>query len=233
MKFKLKMNSNNIAILLCIGFSILAKISFSQNAVSCGQEIIMQQIRQNNPSVFDEAENKFNKYIQSVNNLKPKSGNAAGRFMDNGSDYYIIPVVVHIIHNGEQLGTGTNISYAQIRSQIDALNAAFSNYDPSANYLQNNVSSQYNNPARRGPNGVDTRIRFCLAGNLGTISPNGIHSTNEPGVIRYNNTTVSSNHISQSGQLTLMNLTNPGSGILSSQNYFIWFLLIVLCGVEG
>jgi hypothetical protein len=31
-------------------------------------------------------------------------------------------VVVHIIHKGEPIGTGTNISIAQIQSQIDALN---------------------------------------------------------------------------------------------------------------
>src|SRR5436190_11716860 len=35
---------------------------------------------------------------------------------------YTIPVVVHVIHNNEALGTGTNISDAQIVSQIDVLN---------------------------------------------------------------------------------------------------------------
>ncbi len=35
---------------------------------------------------------------------------------------YTIPVVVHVIHNGEAVGTGTNISDAQIQSQIDVLN---------------------------------------------------------------------------------------------------------------
>ncbi|MCW5912691.1 MAG: hypothetical protein KIT62_16600, partial [Cyclobacteriaceae bacterium] len=31
---------------------------------------------------------------------------------------YTIPVVVHIIHNGEPIGTGTNISDNQVLSQI-------------------------------------------------------------------------------------------------------------------
>jgi hypothetical protein len=35
---------------------------------------------------------------------------------------YTIPVVVHIIHNGEPVGTGTNLSDAQVFSQIDVLN---------------------------------------------------------------------------------------------------------------
>jgi hypothetical protein len=35
---------------------------------------------------------------------------------------YQVPVVVHIIHNGETVGSGTNISDAQILSQISVLN---------------------------------------------------------------------------------------------------------------
>lgn len=39
-----------------------------------------------------------------------------------GSPTYTIPVVVHIIHNGEPVGTGANISDAQVNSQITVLN---------------------------------------------------------------------------------------------------------------
>ncbi len=38
---------------------------------------------------------------------------------------YEIPIVVHVIHNGEAVGTGTNISDAQILSQITVLNNDF------------------------------------------------------------------------------------------------------------
>ena len=38
---------------------------------------------------------------------------------------YTIPVVVHVIHNGEPIGSGTNISEAQIQSQINVLNKDF------------------------------------------------------------------------------------------------------------
>lgn len=38
---------------------------------------------------------------------------------------YTIPVVVHVIHNGEAIGTGTNISNNQIISQINAMNKDF------------------------------------------------------------------------------------------------------------
>ena len=36
-----------------------------------------------------------------------------------------IPVVVHVIHNGEAVGSGSNISDAQIASQIKVLNNDF------------------------------------------------------------------------------------------------------------
>ncbi|MEQ8424598.1 MAG: hypothetical protein RIA63_07795, partial [Cyclobacteriaceae bacterium] len=38
---------------------------------------------------------------------------------------YVIPIVFHIIHNGEPIGTGTNISDEQIISQINVLNKDF------------------------------------------------------------------------------------------------------------
>jgi hypothetical protein len=38
---------------------------------------------------------------------------------------FVIPVVVHVVHNGEDIGTAANISNAQIFSQIDVLNEDF------------------------------------------------------------------------------------------------------------
>lgn len=38
---------------------------------------------------------------------------------------YVIPVVVHIIHNGEPIGSGLNLSDAQIQSQINVMNKDF------------------------------------------------------------------------------------------------------------
>ena len=33
-----------------------------------------------------------------------------------------IPVIVHVVHNGQAVGSGPNISRAKVQSQIDALN---------------------------------------------------------------------------------------------------------------
>lgn len=56
---------------------------------------------------------------------------------------YTIPVVVHIIHLGEAVGTGTNISTSQIQSAISNLTVAYRNQSPY--------------------NGVDVQVEFCLA----------------------------------------------------------------------
>lgn len=45
---------------------------------------------------------------------------------------YVIPVVVHIIHNGEPKGTGTNIPDAQVQSEISVLNADYNRLNSDA-----------------------------------------------------------------------------------------------------
>lgn len=65
---------------------------------------------------------------------------------------YRVPVVVHVLHLGEPLGTGTNISDAQIFAAINELNARYR--DTSGI-------------------GIDTEIEFCLA----TRDPNGCPTT--------------------------------------------------------
>lgn len=45
-------------------------------------------------------------------------------------EIYTIPVVVHVIHNGENEGTGVNISMEQIESQIRVLNEDFRRHNP-------------------------------------------------------------------------------------------------------
>jgi hypothetical protein len=75
---------------------------------------------------------------------------------------YRIPVVVHVIHLGEALGTASNISDIQIQQAIAGLNDRF-----------RNVNSL----------GVDVELEFCLA----SKDPNG-NSTN--GIKRVNGSSV-------------------------------------------
>ncbi len=64
-----------------------------------------------------------------------------------------IPVVVHVIHAGEAVGTDANISDAQIYSQIDVLNLDFRRL--------NEDSLETNHPF--WVNAADCEIEFCLA----------------------------------------------------------------------
>ncbi|TNF00780.1 MAG: choice-of-anchor D domain-containing protein, partial [Bacteroidetes bacterium] len=87
---------------------------------------------------------------------------------------YYIPIVVHVIHNGEAVGTGTNLSVAAIQSQIDVLNEDFRKILGSNGYNTH-------------PDGADTQIEFCLAKRRpdGTAFPAG-----EDGINRINRNSV-------------------------------------------
>lgn len=88
-----------------------------------------------------------------------------------------IPVVVHIIYNGEAIGVGANISDAQIQSQIDVLNEDFRR-------LNTNILSV---PAAFKGVSTDPLIQFCLAQQTpeGTIT-NGITRRLKPTQEQYN-----------------------------------------------
>src|SRR5258708_9614659 len=68
-----------------------------------------------------ETTDQFEKWITEKMSLKTAAFKA-GRVQGSS---YVVPIVVHVIHNGEAVGTGTNISDAQILSQIKVLNDDF------------------------------------------------------------------------------------------------------------
>lgn len=85
---------------------------------------------------------------------------------------YTIPVVFHVIHKGESVGSGTNISDAQLESAIDALNR---------DYRRTNEDGGIALGA-----GPDTEIQFCLAGVDPQGNPHsGINRVNGTGVSGY------------------------------------------------
>jgi PKD repeat protein len=64
-----------------------------------------------------------------------------------------IPIIVHIVHNGEPVGSGRNLSVAQVQSQIDVLNEDF---------RRNNPDRDRTAPAFASV-AADIEIDFCLA----------------------------------------------------------------------
>lgn len=82
-----------------------------------------------------------------------------------------IPVIVHVIHDGEAVGTGRNISAAQVYSQITVFNEDFRRLNADTG----NTPSVFKNVA------ADFEIEFCIA----QINPNGTQMS-EPGINRIN-----------------------------------------------
>lgn len=76
---------------------------------------------------------------------------------------YTIPVVVHIIHNGEVLGSGANIPEEQIYSQIETLNEDYRRLNADAS----------NTPSEFLPVAADIEIEFVLA----KTDPQGLPTT--------------------------------------------------------
>jgi PKD repeat protein len=77
-----------------------------------------------------------------------------------------VPVVVHVVHTGEAVGTGHNLSKAQIQAQLDVLNEDFRRKVGTPGFNDN-------------PVGADIEIEFCLS----PVDPNGT-ALAEPGIDR-------------------------------------------------
>ncbi len=83
---------------------------------------------------------------------------------------YRIPIVVHVLHLGEPLGEGHNLSRARIESQIQVLNQDFRRQAGTPGFNDH-------------PDGADARIEFVLA----KTAPDG---TSTEGIVRVDMTQV-------------------------------------------
>lgn len=107
---------------------------------------------------------------------------------------YTLPVVFHVIHQGEPIGVGNNISEAQIQSALTELNNHFRKV-----------------PGTNGNgNGVDVRIQFQRA----VRDPNN-NPTN--GILRVNGAGIT-NYVSQG----IAGAANPGANEMDIKNLSRW-----------
>ncbi|MCW5912307.1 MAG: T9SS type A sorting domain-containing protein [Cyclobacteriaceae bacterium] len=109
---------------------------------------------------LNDLENVIQKKIREIELAK-----AQGR---TESTVLSIPIIVHVVHNGEAVGTGTNISQAQVQAQIEVLNEDFRRKPGTPGFNSN-------------PVGADIELEFCLS----PVDQNGNVMT-EPGIHRYN-----------------------------------------------
>jgi PKD repeat protein len=144
-----------------------SNFSFSQvpGVVRCYSDEMDSIRKVEHPS--SETDEQFESWINDVIETAKHSKIVGG--------VYQIPVVFHVIHSGEAVGTGTNVSQAAIQSQIDVLNEDFRRIFGTNGYNTN-------------PLGADTKIEFCLA----QRRPDGsAFAAGQPGVNRILYSTIS------------------------------------------
>lgn len=129
-------------------FATLLFISSTTSAQRCAT-VEYQQLRQKvNPQLEREAE--FENWLQQQLTERKKSNSNSLR---EEATVVTIPVVVHVIHEGEAIGMGTNIPEGQILSQIEVLTEDFRRMNEDAS----------NTPASFVPVAADVEIEFVLA----------------------------------------------------------------------
>jgi len=130
----------------------------SQNSATCPSDMLNDSLMNHNIE-FSRSFYYMEHVLGQNRNLHPSQ---------RTDEVYTIPVVVHVIHNGESYGSGTNITNEQVFSAIEALNEDFRRMTGTNGF----------------GNGVDVRIEFCLAAR----NPSG-QPTN--GIVRVNGSSVS------------------------------------------
>ena len=150
--------------LFLAGSAVLA-----QHSKTCGSDHMTDLIKQQFPEQAHEWEDFHQRVIPAIIEHQPTNRRAAAQILQ-------IPVVVHVIHSGEPVGTGSNLSVAQIQAQIDILNEDFSAQNPNFNQTPSQWTSVTGNPD----------IQFCLA----NVDPSGNPSN---GITRHNLTVTGTN----------------------------------------
>ncbi len=115
-------------------------------AQHCGSPVIENQIQAKDPD--------FNLRREQIEQFTEHYLQHAEQAKGTRATIYRIPVVVHVIHNGQSIGTGANISNNQVYSQIAILNK---------DYRKKNTDSLATSHAFYSTT-ADCEIEFCLAG---------------------------------------------------------------------
>jgi hypothetical protein len=114
--------------------------SFSQR--DCGSTFNKAEVEVNDPQQYS----RFLQHEQHVNNYKTISTSNARLINPNG--LIIIPVVFHVIHKGETIGTGINVSDEVLQRQISILNEDFRRLN----------ADRINTPAAFVPEATDVKL---------------------------------------------------------------------------
>ncbi len=140
-----------ISIFLLLMFVSLCTFAQTQNIIKCHTTEYMEELRRQNPSLPSDAD--FERDMATLlrqRALNPTTNARVGP--------YVIPVIVHVLHTGQPVGTSPNIPATQVQSQIRVINEDF-------NRTNANATTYW---GTRGA-GIPGGITFKLA----TVDPTG------------------------------------------------------------
>jgi len=166
----------------------------------CATDFVHQQLMQTDAA-----------YRNQITNLGIEIKNIIDHQKKSAATVYMIPVVVHVIHLGEPVGTGTNISDSQIQGAIDGIN----------NRWRNIIGS-----------GADMEVQFCLAPlDTGGNPSTGIVRVDGSGVPNYASMGINANNPGCGGadETTIKNLSRWPV----SDYYNIWVVSAICGGWSG
>ncbi len=129
-----------------------SSINPKNGIIRCATVEYEQFLQENNPKRLKEAQ--FEAWLSPLV-AKQKAQRTSSKTAKSAV-IITIPVVVHVIHNGEAIGTAPNITDAQVESQITVLNQDFRKMSGTPGFNSN-------------PVGADVEIEFVLA----KVDPNG------------------------------------------------------------
>ncbi len=128
--------------LLVFVVSILTLTTANAQEEPCGFDEAHSHMMDKDPTYMDRVQ-QFNREFSKYITEKPRSRTG------EKAPVVTIPLVFHIIHRGEPVGEGSNITDEQVISAVDGMNIQFRN--------MNEDGSIYD------PEGTDLEFEFCLA----------------------------------------------------------------------
>ncbi|TXB65346.1 PKD domain-containing protein [Vicingus serpentipes] len=133
----------------------------SLSKAQCGFDVVREKQLLDPTFVLQEQANEL-----KIKNFIPPS-NVTGK----AGSVLTIPVVVHVLHKGEAVGSGTNISDAQIQSAIDRLNEVYRGLDPNSPLdFEIEFALAQRDPDCNATNGINRVLATGVAG----YSANGV-----------------------------------------------------------
>lgn len=125
-------------------FVLVSNKAEAQSTTPCGTDELLQKWLTENPTLVQQLVEERETLRNFISNELDK---------DSRGVVLTIPVVFHVIHQGQAIGTSTNISDAQLLSQLEVLNQCFRKQNTDVALVPNVFKNRV----------ADVEIEFCLA----------------------------------------------------------------------